>query len=398
LLSLARARLRPPAAATAEPPLAPPAGDGRPPPRPRRPISSPARRASPTAGPDSGRHPGSNAMALQPSAAHPARRAHESHAHRPPPPPPLTTSPTASRSAPLDLPHHRRRRRLGVLSSGRRVWSGACLATSAAGRPAAARHAGPRDPRAPSIPPSLPPPQPRAAHRSISPITDADAGSAFSRADECGAVRVSRAWPPAGLLLLLRHPAHESHAHRPSAHLHPHCLAQPTPRAPPSPTPLVLGQTTRRVLSPRSGKLRISQGSARPPPSTLSRRRHARTAVRARALLLTLHLLPRSLPHQPATPPPGPPPAPVSESLKTRFFARPAPRADKHALAARQGPRAAAMLFVSTIKGGGSGAGSNPEVSERPTFASRPRPSAPLSHHFRPPSHTPTVRFDVPFG
>ena len=43
------ARLRPPAAATAEPPpLAPPAGDGRPPPRPRRPISSPASRASPT--------------------------------------------------------------------------------------------------------------------------------------------------------------------------------------------------------------------------------------------------------------------------------------------------------------------------------------------------------------
>jgi len=81
-----------------------------------------------------------------------------------------------------------------------------------------------------------------------------------------------------------------------------------------------------------------------------------------------------------------------------RFFARPAPRADKHALAARQGPRAAAMLFVSTIKGGGSGAGSNPKVSERPTFASRPRASAPLSHHFRPPSHTPTVRFDVPFG
>ena len=222
MLSLARARLRPPAAATAEPPLAPPAGDGRPPPHPRRPISSPARRASPTAGPDSGRHPGSNAMALQPSAARPARPAHESYAHRP--------------SLPL-----------------------------------------------------LPPLQPRAAHRSISTITDTD-GSAFSRADECGAVRVSRAWPPAGLLLLLRHPAHESHAHRPSAHLHPHCLAQPTPRAPPSPTPLVLGQTTRRVLSPRSGKLRISQGSARPPPSTLSRRRHARTAVRARALLLTLHL------------------------------------------------------------------------------------------------------------
>ena len=45
------ARLRPPAAATAEPPLAPPAGDGRPPPRPRRPISSPASRASPTTGP-----------------------------------------------------------------------------------------------------------------------------------------------------------------------------------------------------------------------------------------------------------------------------------------------------------------------------------------------------------
>ena len=86
------------------------------------------------------------------------------------------------------------------------------------------------------------------------------------------------------------------------------------------------------------------------------------------------------------------------EPSGARFFARPAPRADKHALAARQGPRAAAMLFVSTIKGGRSGAGSNPKVSERPTFASRPRPSAPLSPHFRPPSHTPTVRFDVPSG
>jgi len=90
---------------------------------------------------DSGRWPGpANAVPLQP-AARPARRAHESHAHRPPPP--LTTTPTASRSAPLDLPHHRRRRRLGLLS-GRRVWSGACVSRLAAGRPAAAAAAPPR--------------------------------------------------------------------------------------------------------------------------------------------------------------------------------------------------------------------------------------------------------------
>jgi hypothetical protein len=108
-----RARLRPPAAATAEPPLAPLARDGR-------------------------RHHALN----------------------------------------VPSPHPRPALPLQVHDSWPAAGPRKCRAAAARGPPSTPR---PREPRAPLIPPSLPPPQSRAAHRSISPSPT----PSRSRADKC---------------------------------------------------------------------------------------------------------------------------------------------------------------------------------------------------------------------